>query len=103
MSDSAAIPPQKRLYMIVEHLKNHDSAPVYRRFRERGRMLPEGLVYVSSWVDDKRERCFQLMETADRALIDQWIVNWSDLVDFEVYPVLRSEPSLWNACAPAAP
>lgn len=103
MSDSAAVPPQKRLYMIVEHFKNHDPAPVYQRFREHGRMLPEGLVYVSSWVDDKRERCFQLMETADPALIDQWIVNWSDLVDFEVYPVLPSQPSLWNACAPPAP
>lgn len=91
MSDSAASPPQKRLYMIVEHYRNHDPVPVYRRFRERGRMSPEGLVYISSWIDDKLQRCFQLMETHDPALIDRWMVNWNDLVDFEVYPVLSSQ------------
>jgi hypothetical protein len=53
-------------------------------------MAPEGLVYVSSWIDDKLERCFQLMRTSDRALLDTWIARWSDLVDFEVYPVITS-------------
>ena len=53
----------KTTYMVVEHFKNHDPVPVYRRFRDRGRMAPEGLVYVSSWIDDKLERCYQLMET----------------------------------------
>src|SRR5690349_19087706 len=80
----------KSLYMIIEHFKNGDAAPVYRRFRERGRMAPEGLVYVSSWVDEKMERCYQVMETEDRALLDAWIANWSDLVDFEVIPVMTS-------------
>jgi len=75
-------------YMVVERFK--DAVAVYRRFRDRGRMAPEGLVYVSSWVDEKLERCFQLMETDDRALLDEWIANWSDLVDFEVYPVISS-------------
>jgi hypothetical protein len=63
---------------------------VYRRFRDRGRLAPEGLVYVSSWVDDKLERCYQLMETDDRKLLDEWMANWKDLVDFEVYPVITS-------------
>jgi hypothetical protein len=80
-----------RLYMVVERFKNQDAAPVYRRFRARGRMAPEGLEYVSSWVDDKLERCYQLMKTCDRALLDQWMANWSDLVDFEVYPVITSQ------------
>ena len=80
-----------RLYMVVEHFKNKDAAAVYRRFRERGRMAPEGLVYVSSWVDEKLERCYQLMETGDRGLLDEWMANWSDLVDFEVYPVMTSK------------
>jgi len=80
----------KTLYMVVEHFKNKDAVPVYRRFRDRGRMAPEGLVYVSSWVDDKLERCYQLMETHDRRLLDQWIARWNDLVDFEVHPVITS-------------
>jgi hypothetical protein len=81
----------KSLYMVVEHFKNKDAGPVYQRFRERGRMTPEGLAYVSSWVDQKLERCYQLMETEDPALFDQWISNWCDLADFEVYPVLTSQ------------
>ena len=79
------------LFMIVEHFKNADPLPVYRRFRDRGRMAPEGLHYVSSWVDEKFERCFQVMETTDRRLLDQWIANWSDIVEFEVYPVVTSK------------
>jgi hypothetical protein len=80
----------KTVYMVVEHFRNKDAAPVYRRFRDQGRMAPDGLVYVSSWVDHAMERCYQIMETDDRDLLDQWIANWSDLVDFEVYPVLTS-------------
>jgi len=79
------------LYMIVERFKNQDAAAVYRRFRDRGRMAPEGLVYVSSWVADNLELCYQLMETPDRTLIEEWMANWSDLVDFEVHPVIPSK------------
>jgi Protein of unknown function (DUF3303) len=67
--------PEKRLYMVVEHFKNYDPVPVYRRFRESGRMQPDGLAYVSSWIDDTFERCYQLMETHYRALIDQWMAQ----------------------------
>jgi len=77
-------------YMVVEHFRNHDPLPVYRRFRDSGRMAPEGLQYLSSWVDNKFERCFQLMEAPDRTLLDQWITNWSDIVDFEIFPVVMS-------------
>ena len=80
----------RTLYMVVEHFKNKDAVAVYRRFRERGRMAPEGLVYVSSWVDDRFERCYQVMETGDRRLLDEWIANWSDLVEFEVHAVMPS-------------
>ena len=79
------------LYMIVEHFRNRDPVPVYRRFRERGRLAPEGLHYVSSWVDESLELCFQLMETEDRVLLDEWIAHWRDIVDFDVYPVLSSQ------------
>ena len=80
----------KTLYMVVEHFKNKDAVAVYRRFRDGGRLAPEGLRYVSSWVDERLESCYQLMETHDRALLDQWMANWSDLVDFEVHPVMTS-------------
>lgn len=76
--------------MVVEHFRNGDAVPVYRRFRDHGRLAPAGLTYVQSWVDDAMERCYQLMETSDRALLDQWVANWSDLVEFEVYPVMTS-------------
>ena len=76
--------------MVIEHFKNRDPLPVYRRFREQGRLAPDGLRYVSSWIDDDLSRCFQVMESDDRALLDQWIARWSDLVDFEVIPVLTS-------------
>lgn len=79
------------LYMIVEHFKNDDPIPVYRRFRDRGRLAPDGLQYISSWVDEKLEHCFQIMETADRNLLDQWITNWSDIVAFDVFPVISSK------------
>lgn len=88
--DSRDSSKAKTLYMIVEHFKDKDAVAVYRRFRDRGRLAPEGLRYVSSWVDDRLERCYQLMETHERALLDQWMANWSDLVDFEVHPVMTS-------------
>ena len=78
------------LYMIVEHFRNGDPVPVYRRFRQHGRLAPAGLVYVSSWVDEKLERCFQLMEADNVEYINEWIANWNDIVDFEVYPVITS-------------
>lgn len=81
----------KTLYMVVENFKNKDAAPIYRRFRDRGRMAPEGLAYISSWVDYRLGRCFQLMETHDRGLLDEWMANWSDLADFEVHQVMTSK------------
>jgi hypothetical protein len=78
------------LYMIIEHFRGGDPTPVYQRFRERGRMAPEGLNYISSWVDHDLTTCYQIMQTADRELLDRWIANWSDLVDFEVHPVITS-------------
>ncbi|MBV8552300.1 MAG: ester cyclase [Acidobacteriaceae bacterium] len=89
LSDSPSRP--KTVYMVVEHFKKKDAAAVYRRFRDCGRMTPEGLIYVSSWVDEKLERCYQLMETHDRKLLDEWMARWNDLVDFEVHPVITSK------------
>jgi hypothetical protein len=64
--------------------------PVYARAAEQGRMLPEGLEYVESWVSEDLRRCWQLLETDDRALLDEWIERWEDLVEFEIVPVQTS-------------
>jgi len=82
------------LYMVVEHFKNADPIPVYRRFRDCRRLAPDGLQYVSSWVDERLERCFQIMETADRNLLEQWIANWSDIVEFEVFAIISSKEAV---------
>ena len=79
------------LYMVLEHFRGGDAIPVYRRFRERGRMAPEGLNYISSWVTEDLSTCYQVMEAADRALLDDWMSHWSDLVDFEIHPVITSK------------
>ena len=76
--------------MIVEYYRDGDPRPVYQRFREKGRLTPEGLKYVSSWVDERLEICFQLMECGDPKLIDEWIAAWNDIVSFEVHPVITS-------------
>jgi hypothetical protein len=87
------------LFMIIERYHDGDPRPVYRRFRERGRLAPEGLTYVSSWVDEPMAVCYQVMEAADRSLVDAWIVRWSDLVDFEVIPVMTSAEAAARAAA----
>jgi hypothetical protein len=77
-------------YMVIETFRR-GPRPVYARAAERGRMLPAGLVYVESWIDERGfDRCFQLMETEDPSLFDEWIAAWSDLVDFEIVPVVDS-------------
>jgi uncharacterized protein DUF3303 len=78
------------LFMIIEHYRNGDPKPVYARFRAKGRLAPDGLRYVNSWVTADLAHCYQVMECDDRSLLDQWIAAWSDLVDFEVHPVVTS-------------
>jgi hypothetical protein len=85
--------------MVVEHFRNGQAAPVYRRFKQRGRMAPEGVTYISSWVTDNLATCYQLMETADRTLLDEWTRNWSDLVEFEVHAVITSQEAAQRAAS----
>ena len=79
------------LFMVIERFKNRDAAPVYKRFREHGRMAPEGLKYIDSWVETNFDRCFQLMECDKPELFQEWIANWKDLTDFEVVEVITSQ------------
>jgi hypothetical protein len=78
------------LFMVIERFRDGDAASVYRRFRERGRMAPDGLKYVDSWVESGFGRCFQLMECDDPRLLEQWTARWQDLVEFEIVPVVTS-------------
>jgi hypothetical protein len=77
--------------MVIENFKDKNPVPVYRRFQDKGRLLPDGLIYISSWVDYKLERCYQVMEAHERALLDAWMANWNDLIDFEVHQVFTSK------------
>ncbi|HJP59731.1 MAG TPA: DUF3303 family protein [Gemmatimonadaceae bacterium] len=78
-------------FMVIEKFRDRDPKPVYRRFGEKGRMCPPGVRYVSSWVTTDFERCYQVMDCADRVLLDEWMTNWKDIVDFEVIPIITSE------------
>lgn len=78
------------LFMVIERFKNGDPKPIGERFKQRGRMMPEGVSYVASWVDEAAARCFQVMEATDSALLNQWVGRWDDLVDFEIVSVLTS-------------
>jgi Domain of unknown function (DUF3303) len=79
------------LFMVIESFRDGDAKAVYRRFQERGRMLPEGLTYIDSWTDATFERCFQLMECEDQRLLQEWVSRWQDLVEFEIVPVISSK------------
>jgi len=76
------------MFMVVETFRNQDAKSIYRRLHEKGRMMPDGLKFVSSWVTADLGRCFQLMEADDITLLQRWIIGWSDLMAFEIVPVV---------------
>ena len=79
------------LFMMVERFRDRDAKAVYRRFRDQGRMMPDGLTYVGSWIEANFDRCFQLMECDDARLLQDWLLNWSDLMECEIVPVVPSD------------
>ena len=80
--------------MVIEKFKNRNARAVYNRFREKGRMVPDGLKYVDSWVEATFDRCFQLMECDDPRLFQNWVIQWQDLIDFEIVPVVTSKQTM---------
>ncbi len=87
------------LYLVVERYRDGDPLPVYRRLRERGRRMPEGLRYVASWVTEDLGRCFQVVECEEASLVARWTREWDDLVEFEILRVVTSA----EAAAAVAP
>ena len=79
------------LFMVIERFHPFKMKEIYKRVEERGRMLPDGVIYINSWVDEQISTCFQVMESDSENKIQQWISHWSDLIDFEVIRVLSSD------------
>ncbi len=77
--------------MVIERFRDSKAKEIYRRFQEKGRMMPEGLKYVDSWVEVNFDRCFQLMECDDLRLFQEWVLQWQDLGEFEIIPVVPSK------------
>jgi hypothetical protein len=80
--------------MIIERFKNGDPVPVYRQFRDKGRMAPDGLTYVMSWVTEDLSVCYQVMETDDPALLEAWKARWANVCDLEVIPIMTSKDAV---------
>ncbi|KST67222.1 DUF3303 domain-containing protein [Mastigocoleus testarum] len=79
------------LFMVIERFKDGKTKEIYRRFQEKGRMMPKGLKYLDSWVEVNLNRCFQLMECDDLCLLQEWILQWQDLAEFEIIPIVSSK------------
>jgi hypothetical protein len=80
----------RMLFMVIEHVRSGDWNAVGERFAHRGRMMPEGVTYHASWIDSSGARCFQVMEAPNAELLGEWVRRWSDLIDFEIVPVVNS-------------
>jgi hypothetical protein len=79
------------LFMVIERFRSRDPRPIYQRLAEAGRQMPDGLKYIDSWIEANFDRCFQLMETDDPSTFQRWILSWTDLVEFEIVPVVPSK------------
>ena len=90
------------LFMVIETFRGQDVKAVYRHFRDRGRMMPDGLSFVGSWVEASGSRCFQLMECGDVTLLQRWVAEWSPLIEFEIVPVAPGSDELKLAAAKIA-
>lgn len=77
-------------YLIIEYFKKDKIKTLYQRLDEKGRMLPDGVIYINSWIDEKVEKCYQIMESKNLELLEEWISNWKDLADFEIIRVISS-------------
>ena len=82
------------LFMVIEKFREPNAKAIYQRLHERGRMMPDGLAFVNSWVAADLSRCFQLMECGDVTLFQKWIAQWADLMEFEIVPVVEGKATV---------
>lgn len=80
-----------KTYMIIEHFHPQKVKALYQRFEKKGRMLPDGVIYINSWIDENVETCYQLMESESLEKLEEWVSYWEDLADFEIVPIISSE------------
>ncbi len=78
-------------YMVIEKFKQEKVKDLYKRFEEKGRLMPDGLTYINSWITEDVSTCYQLVETHDINKLYEWINNWNDFADFEIIPVITSQ------------
>jgi hypothetical protein len=81
----------KKTYMIIENYRPGKIEEIYKRFSEQGRMIPEGVEFINSWIEENLQKCYQVMKSESPEKLEEWIDNWKDLVDFEVIPVISSD------------
>ena len=91
------------LYMVIEHFHEGKIKELYNRFDQKGRMMPEGVNYINSWIDKDVKTCYQVMESPSEEKLKEWINNWSDIVDFEVIPVITSAEARAKVLPPKSP
>lgn len=82
------------LFMVIERYRDQDAATIYGRFKDKGRLAPEGLKVVHSWVEANFDRCFLLIECDDPRDMQRWVMGWRDLVTFEFCPVVPSKDTV---------
>ena len=91
------------LFMVIERFRNQNAKPVYSRFREKGRLMPNGVAFIDSWVTADLSRCFQVMECDDVTLLQRWTAEWSDLIEFEIVPVVHGKDTGAALSLPSSP
>lgn len=78
-------------FLIIETFHKGQAKAIYQRFDQKGRMLPDGVRYINSWIDEAVTVCYQIMESDSREKIVEWTKHWNDLAEFEIIPVIDSE------------
>lgn len=61
------------------------------RFKETGAPPPPGVDMLGRWHNAAGNGGFFLVETDDPVALARWLQEWTDVIDFEVVPVVTDE------------